>query len=208
MSENKNDTVVVALFASEETAQMAAEYLQNWDTDSDDVKLGAVGTMVATPDGKIKTHVGRKAGKGAKTGAIVGMIAGVFTGGLTVIGGLVGGSLLGGAAGAFFKKSTNLTEDELNKIAEELKRGKVAVVVTCDDYEVAAVQDHLAMSGGTVWTYQVPADALDEVAAAADSWGEVEDPAEKAEYQAAAVAGPAAGVLGVMGAQAAAAADD
>jgi hypothetical protein len=208
MSENKNDNVVVAFFASEEAAEMAAGYLQNWDKASDDIKLGAVGTMVATPDGKIKTHVGRKAGKGAKTGAIVGIIAGVFTGGLTVVGGLVGGSVLGGVMGAFFKKSTNLTEDELNKIAEELKRGKAAVVVTCDDHEVAATQDHLAMSGGTVWTYQVPAEALDEAAAAADSFGEVADSAERAEYQAAAVAGPAAGVLGVAGAQAVAAADD
>ena len=205
MSENKNDNVVVAFFASAEAAEIAAEYLQNWDKASDDIKLGAVGTMVATPDGKIKTHVGRKAGKGAKTGAIVGMVAGVFTGGLTVIGGLVGGSVLGGVTGAFFKKSTNLTEDEMNKIAEELKRGKAAVVVTCYDHEVAATQDHLAMSGGTVWTYQVPAEALDEAAA---TWGEIDDAAEKAEYQAAAVAGPAAGVLGVMGAQAAAAADD
>ncbi len=164
--------------------------------------------MFATPDGKIKTHVGRKAGKGAKVGAIVGMVAGVFTGGVTVIAGLVGGSLVGGAMGAFFKKSTHLTEDELNKIAEELKSGKVAVIVTCDDHEVAATKDHLAMAGGTVWTYQVSAEALDEAAAAAHTWGEIEDPGEKAEYQAAAVAGPAAGLLGVQGVQAAAAAEE
>ena len=205
MSENKNENVVIAFYASEEAAETTVDYLKTWDKASDDIKLGAVGIMVATPDGKIKTHVGRKAGKGAKTGAIVGIIAGVFTGGLTVIGGLVGGSLLGGATGAFFKKSTNLTEDEMNKIVEELKSGKVAVVVTCDDHEVAATKDHLAMSGGTVWTYEVPAEALDEAAA---TWGEIDDAAEKAEYQAAAVAGPAAGILGVMGAQAAAAAEE
>jgi hypothetical protein len=204
MSENKNENVVIAFFASEEAAATTVDYLKTWDKASDDIKLGAVGIMVATPEGKIKTHVGRKGGKGAKTGAIVGIIAGVFTGGLTVIGGLVGGSVLGGATGAFFKKSTNLTEDELNKIAEELKGGKVAVVVTCDDHEVAATKDHLAMSGGTVWTYQVPAEALDEAAA---TWGEIDDAAEKAEYQAAAVAGPAAGILGIAGAQAAAAAE-
>ena len=208
MSENKNENVVIAFFASEEAAATTVDYLKTWDKANDDIKLGAVGIMIATPDGKIKTHVGRKGGKGAKVGAVVGMVAGVFSGGLTVIGGLVGGSVLGGVTGAFFKKSTHLTEDEMNKIAEELKRGKAAVVVTCDDHEVAATQDHLAMSGGTVWTYQVPAEALDEAAAAADTWGEVEDPAQKAEYQAAAVAGPAAGVLGVAGAQAAAAADD
>jgi hypothetical protein len=205
MSENKNENVVIAFFASEEAAATTVDYLKTWDKANDDIKLGAVGIMVATPDGKIKTHVGRKGGKGAKTGAIVGMVAGVFSGGLTVIGGLVGGSVLGGVTGAFFKKSTNLTEDEMNKIAEELKSGKAAVVVTCDDHEVAATQDHLAMSGGTVWTYQVPAEALDE---AASTWGEIDDAAEKAEYQAAAVAGPAAGILGVMGAQAAAAAEE
>ena len=197
MSDNKNENVVIAFYATAEAAEAAVETLKSWDKASDDVKLGAIGTMVVTPDGKIKTHVGRKAGKGAKVGAIVGIIAGVFTGGATVVGGLVAGSVVGGVLGAFFKKSTHLTEDELNKIADELKSGKAAVVVTCDDFELAATKDQLVMAGGTVWTYEVSAEAM-EAAAPAD-----ETPADKAMDQAAAVAGPAAGIMGVAGASAA-----
>lgn len=198
MAENKNDHVVIAFYDSAEAAEAAAQSLQAWDKASEDVKLGAVGTMAATPEGKIKTHVGRKGGKGAKTGAILGVIAGVLSGGVTLIGGLIGGALAGGVLGSFFKKSTNLTEAEIEKIGEELRSGKHAVVVTCDDYEVQATKDHLQMAGGVIWTYEVSAEAMEAAAGA-------ESESEKAMDQAAAVAGPAAGVLGVAGASATAA---
>lgn len=198
MSENKNDHVVVAFYDSEEAADRAVETLKAWDKASDDIKLGAVGVMVATPEGKIKTHVGRKTGKGAKTGAIVGVIAGVLSGGVTLVGGLVGGAIAGGVLGGFFKKGTNLTEDEINNIGEALKQGKVAVVVTCDEDELAATKDQLQMAGGVIWTYEVSAEAMSTAA-------EAETAAEVAMDQAAAVAGPAAGVIGVAGASAAAA---
>lgn len=198
MSENKNDHVVVAFYDSAEAADRAAESLKAWDKASDDIKLGAVGVLVATPEGKIKSHVGRKTGKGAKTGAIVGVIAGVLSGGVTLVGGLVGGAIAGGVLGGFFKKSTNLTEDEINNIGEELKQGKVAVVVTCDEDELAATKDQLQMVGGVIWTYEVSAEAMTAAA-------EAETAAEMAMDQAAAVAGPAAGVLGIAGASAAAA---
>ena len=198
MSENKNDHVVIAFFASEEAAEAAVQSLKDWDKASEDVKLGAVGIMAATPDGKIKTHVGRKGGKGAKTGAILGVIAGVLSGGVTLIGGLVGGAVAGGALGSFFKKSTNLTEAEIDRIGEELRSGKHGVVVTCDDFEVQATKDHLEMAGGVIWTYEGSAEAMEAAAGA-------ESAAEKAMEQAAAVAGPAAGMLSVAGASAAAA---
>ena len=197
MSDNKNEHVVVAFYPTIDAAESAAEALQFMDKASDAYEFGAVGTLVATPDGKIKTNVGHKAGKGAKVGAIAGIIAGIFTGGATVIGGLIVGSVVGSSMGAFLKKSTHLTEDELNKIADELKAGKAAVVVTCDEHELQPILDELTLIGGTVWTYEVSAEAM-EAAALAD-----ETPADEAMNQAAAVAGPAAGILGVAGAEAA-----
>lgn len=177
-SENKNDHVVVAFYDGGEAADAAVEALKAWDKASDDIKLGAVGVLVATPEGKIKTHVRRKTGQGAKTGAIVGVIAGVLSGGVTLLGGLVGGAIAGGVLGGFFKKGTNLTEAEINNIGEELKQGKVAVVVTCDEDELAATRDQLQMAGGVIWTYEVSAEAMATAA-------------EVAMDQAAAVAGPA-----------------
>lgn len=198
MSENKNEHVVIAFYDGAEAAEAAVKSLQEWDDATESIKLGAVGTMYAKPDGKIKTHVGRKTGKGAKTGAILGVIAGVLSGGVTLIGGLVGGAVAGGVLGSFLKKSAHLTEDEINKIGEELRSGKHAVVATCDDHEVQATKDHLQMAGGTIWTYEVSAEAMEAAASA-------ESAAEEAMDQAAAVAGPAAGVLGVAGASATAA---
>ena len=78
MSDNKNENVVIAFYATAEAAEAAVETLKSWDKASDDVKLGAIGTMVVTPDGRIRTPVGSKAGKGAKVGAIVGIIALAF----------------------------------------------------------------------------------------------------------------------------------
>jgi len=71
---------------------------------------------------------------------------------------------LGGVLGAFFKKSTHLTQKEIVAIGQELDAGRVAVVVNCDDYEVPLVTEYMVGSGGTVRTYNVPSAALTEAA--------------------------------------------
>lgn len=195
MSDNKNDQVLVALFSNVDAADTAVEALKQWDKANDDIKLGAVGTLIATPEGEIKTHVGHKAGKGAKTGAVVGVIAGVLSGGVTVIGGLVGGAVAGGVLGAFFKKSTHLTEDEIAKIGEELKSGKAAVVVTCDDFEVEATKAQFVELGGEVWTYQVPDDALAGIEPVVNA--SADEAFEEQAMERASAAGQATGGFGI-----------
>jgi hypothetical protein len=174
MSENKNDQVIVALFPSTDAADQAVEALKAWDQAADDVKLGAVGTLIIGEDGMLKTHVGHKAGKGAKTGAILGVIAGVFTGGLSVVAGLVGGAALGGGLGSFLQKSTNLTEAEINKIIVELKTGKAGVVVTCDEDELEPTKAELTKAGGTIWVYEMSPAEMADAAAAAQTQAEID----------------------------------
>ena len=101
MSDNKNENVVIALMPTPPQMKRKRRSMPSrvGIRPVTMLKLGAIGTMVVTPEGKIKTHVGRKAGKGAKVGAIVGVIAGVFTGGATVARGLVAGSVVGGVLG-------------------------------------------------------------------------------------------------------------
>ncbi len=165
MSDNKNDNVIVAVFDTEYAAEQAVEALKSLDRIREEIELGAIG-MIGMEDGKVKVHSGRSAGKGAKAGAIVGLIAGVLSGGMTIFAGLLGGSILGGVMGSFFKKSLHLTKEEINQIGAELVGGRVAVVVTLDEHEIAETSAELERSGGKVRTYAVPSEALNEAAEA------------------------------------------
>jgi hypothetical protein len=175
-ADNKNENVVIAFFADEAAAQSAMDGLKAWDRINDAMRLGEMGTISKTGD-KIKTHVRRKTGKGAAIGAAVGVIGAVLTGGASV----VATTVLGGALGAFFKRSLNLTKDEIAQIGAELDTGKVAVVVTCDDFEIPMVTEFMTAAHGTVRTYAVPEAALAETAAA------MEEPAVTAAMDAAGV---------------------
>jgi uncharacterized membrane protein len=180
MSDNKNDQVVVAFFASQDAADAAIDTLQSWDKASEEIKLGAVGT-ITKENGKVKTKVGRQTGKGAKAGAVVGVIAGVLSGGVTVIGGALVAGAAGGVMGAFMKKSTHLTKEEIAQIGNELDAGRVAVIVTCDEPELAPTRQQLINAGGTVRNYEVPEEAFTEAAkavAGADAATVEEAPAE------------------------------
>jgi hypothetical protein len=162
---NENDNVVIAFFADRAAAESAMEGIKNWDKINDHFELGTIGTISKEGD-KIKTQVGRKTGKGAKIGAVVGIIGAVLTGGASLIVSAVGAGALGGALGTFFKKSTHLTQEEITQIGQDLDAGRVAVVVTCDDFEIPMVTEFMVGSKGTVRTYAVPQEALAEAASA------------------------------------------
>ncbi len=165
MTTNKNDHVVIAFFADANAADEAIEALKNWDKADDEIKLGSIG-MILRENDKVKIQIGRNTGKGASVGAVLGIIAGVLSGGMTVIGGVIGGGALGGIIGTFFKKTVGLTKEEIDKIGAELDAGRVAVVVACDDFEVAPTSIQLTSFGGTVQEYAVPEEAMTEAAEA------------------------------------------
>jgi uncharacterized membrane protein len=168
MAKDTNDHIVIAIYGSEDAAKQASKALQGWDKSNDEIKLGAVGTISKKGD-KIQTNVGRKTGSGAKVGAVLGVTAAVLSGGLTLIPSAVGGAVGGGAIGTFFKKSSGLTKEELEQLGHKLDGGKVALVVAVSESEVDATKKQLTDSGGEVTSYEVPAEALDEVAAASDA---------------------------------------
>jgi len=167
----KDQNVVIAFFADEDAAKKAIEALKGWDKASKDIKLGAIGTLTKKGD-KVKTHVGRRTGSGVSTGAILGIIAAVLSGGATLVAGAVTGGFWGGILGTFFKKSLHLTKEEIQSLDAELDAGKAAVVVTCDDFEVEGTSEQLASAGGTVKTYTVPAEAIEEASQAIEEAGE------------------------------------
>ena len=171
MAKEKDDYVLLALVKDEDTAKAAEKSLKSWDKSDKDLKLGNVGYIYKNKKGKVKTHLERDAGKGAATGAVIGIIAGVLSGGLTVVAGVVGGGILGGIAGEFFKKSTNLTKDEIEKVGDALDGGQVALVVTCGESEVDATSAELSKIGATVKAYSVKGGALTKAAQDMDAAG-------------------------------------
>ena len=64
----------------------------------------------------------------------------------------------------FQKPIADLTKEEIAIIGQELDAGHVAVVVTCDDFEIPLVTEYMTSSGGKVTTYAVPEAALAEAA--------------------------------------------
>ncbi|MFN8473649.1 MAG: hypothetical protein U0822_15780 [Anaerolineae bacterium] len=68
--------------------------------------------------------------------------------------------------GSLFNRSLHLTKEQIDALGEELDRGKVAVVVTCDENEVEPLKEQLARWGADVKGYGVPTEAFAEAAAA------------------------------------------
>lgn len=170
MAKQKDDHVIIALVKDEAAAKAAEKALKKWDKDDKDLKLGNIGWIYMKGD-KVKTHMGHDEGKGAEAGAAVGIIAGVLSGGVTVVAGAVGAGAIGGIGGSFFKKSTELTKDEIQTIGKSLTDGQVAMVVTCKEDDVKAASDELTTLGATVKQYAVKGGALTDAAAAMDAAG-------------------------------------
>jgi uncharacterized membrane protein len=173
---NKNRNLIIAYFPSEETAETAAQDLKQWDKKRDDVKLGGIGIITVNEKGKLKTRkVGARAGgTGAKWGTILGVTAGIFSGGVTVIGGAVVGLAAGSIAGALFHKHIGMDDDDKERLAQHLQDGGAALAVMADDDEVEPAKGELITLGGTVESYVVPDETVDEIDAAGAA-ADVED---------------------------------
>jgi uncharacterized membrane protein len=162
MSENKNEHVVIAFYASKEAAELAVNALKEWDQADKEIKLGAIG-LIYKEDGEIKTESPRSTGRGLAVGAVLGVFAAAL-GPVGLIAGAVSGGALGGVIGAFFKRSVDLDEATLQEVGAQLDAGKFGVVVAVDEFEMTPTAAQLANSGGAVQQFTVPSDALHEVA--------------------------------------------
>ena len=159
MSKDKNNQFfVMAVFDNQAAAEQAMTNLEGWDLASQEVMLGNIGTIYKK-NGKIKTNLGRKTTKGATVGALIG-VAGALLGPVGLIGGLIAGAAVGGAAGAVFTEHMKLTDEEAAELDKDLDAGKVAVVVACDEYEMAGAATNMSESGGRVISFSVPHEEL------------------------------------------------
>ena len=155
--------LVLAFFENEAAADEAVNQLKQWDKASKDVKLGAIGVLVKDDKGKIKSHkLGKRKTKG---GAVLGAVAGVLSGGVTV----VGGAVVGGILGAFFKKGLGMSKEDLARIDKELDGGKAAVGVLTEAGEAAGVSAKLAELGGKPETHEVSDEAVEQAVEAVEA---------------------------------------
>ncbi len=162
---DKNKHLVIALFDSEAAADRAVESLKGWDKANESIKLGAIGVLVKDKDGKIKDHkLGRRDTiEGAGVGLVLGLIAGVLSGGLAILSGIVGGAILGGVLGTFIHKGLGMSKEDLDRLGAHLDAGRAAVGVIVEKGEVKDTEAKLTELGGKVETYEVKAEALQDV---------------------------------------------
>jgi uncharacterized membrane protein len=171
MAESSTEQAVIASFDSVAQAEQAAKDLMGWDKANDDIKLGAIGLLTKDDKGEIKTKnlSARQTRKGAKVGMGLGVIAAVFSGGLTLIPTAIGGAVAGGAAGALFRKGLGMSDEELKELSADLDGGRAALLVMCDESEVAATSEYLTAAGGKPRTHPIDAAQLEDAAKAAES---------------------------------------
>ena len=170
MAKNKNSNVIIDYFDGADKADDAADSLKEWDKEHKDVKLGGI-AILTWQDGKMKTRkVGtRDTGKGAGWGTALGAVVGVLSGGVTLIGGALVGAAAGGATGAFFHKGVGLSDADKTQLEEKLKNGGAALVVMASDDEVQPTKDFLnGLNNGEVQDYQVPDDSAEKLEDAKD----------------------------------------
>jgi len=166
---NKNRNLIIAYFPTAYKAEQAADNLRSWDKATDNIKLGGIGIITEDEEGKLKTRkVGaRAAGTGAKWGTILGVTAGILSGGITLIGGAVVGLAAGSVAGALFHKHIGMEDNDKERLLQHLKGGGAALAVMADDEEVNPTKDELARLDGEVESYFVPDETVDELETAA-----------------------------------------
>ena len=153
--------LVIGTFDSEIKADDAVNALKAWDKTSEEVKLGAIGVLVADESGQLKEHkLGARSGKkGAGIGLVLAVIAPP-----TLLAGIVGGGILG----HFHHKGLGLSPEDRERIGAELSGGKAAVgVLTPTSDQAGAISSKLAELGAVVETHDVSDEALAAVAEAA-----------------------------------------
>jgi hypothetical protein len=164
---DKDNNVVLAIFEDELAADDAVESLKEWDKIDDQVKLNAVGVLVLDEKGEVKTQkMGRRStGKGAGIGMILGLLTPV---------GLAAGAVAGGTLGALHRKGLGITEQDRDRIAEELAGGKAAVGVLAKAEQSPAIAEKMKELGGVPETHAAPEAALQQAAAEAGPSGGAE----------------------------------
>ncbi len=167
---NKNDQLVVGMYANPDAAKDAADAVKAWDHKEHDVKLGAM--AVITYDhkkGELRyDEIGQRSTKsGAGWGTALGAAVGLLTGGLGLIPGMALGAAAGGALGTLNHRSLGVTDEQQAALMDALKTGGAGLGVMADDFEVEPLKAQLADTGADIGHYVVDAEVAAAITGAA-----------------------------------------
>ena len=162
---DKDSELVIAYFPSADEAQEAGKQLKEWDKENKHLKFGAMSILTMNDKGKLKEEkVGARAGgKGAKWGVVAGAALGILSGGATLIGGALVGLAAGGLGGSLFHKKIGMNDEDQAKLEKHLKDGGAALAVMLDLEEMEATVSQLNRLDAEVATYNIPQQVLDDV---------------------------------------------
>ena len=181
---NKNDHLVVGLYATEDLVRAAVDAIKEWDVWDHDVRLGAIAVMVYDESKKGGIHFIEKGQRSTKTGAgwgtAIGATIGILSGGIALVPGMAAGAAIGGALGALNHRNLGLTDAQHAKILAALKDGGAAVGAMADDFEVDAVVAKMEETGGNVDHYKLPEETAAAVTMAAAAQADAEDAIDEA----------------------------
>jgi uncharacterized membrane protein len=165
MSEKRDSHLIVAQFPTAEEAHAAGQHLKEWDKDYDGIDLGAMSILTLDENGKLKEDkVGeRRARGGAKWGGLAGAALGILSGGVTLIGGAIVGLAAGALGGSLFHQKIGMTDEDQAKLEQHLKDGGAALAVMMDYDEIEGTLYELNSLGAEVATYNVPQEVLDDM---------------------------------------------
>lgn len=165
MADEKDNYLLLARFPTSEEAHEAGEHLKEWDKDFKEVELGAMSIITMNDKGElVEDKVGaRKTGKGAKWGMLAGAALGILSGGVTLIGGALVGLAAGALGGTMFHKSIGMSDDDQALLEEHLKEGGAALAVMMDLDEMEGTIHELNKLGAEVATYNVPPEVLEDL---------------------------------------------
>jgi len=151
-----NDTVVLAIFNNEASADVAAEELK----ESGAAKGDAIAVLALDDKGELKADkMGKRStGKGAGIGAIAALCTPV---------GLAAGLIGGGLLGSLHHKNLGLDKADKARLGSELEGGKAAVGVLVSLDEATYMASKLASMGGAPETHPVSDEAVNEAKKAA-----------------------------------------
>lgn len=162
---DKDNYLILAQFPSADEAQAAGAELKAWDKEYDGIDLGAMSIITMDESGKLKEDkVGDRRGRGgAKWGAIAGAALGILSGGVTLIGGALVGLAAGALGGSLFHKKIGMTDEDQAVLEQHLKDGGAALAVMMDYDEIEGTLYELNKLGAKVATYNVPQEVLDDM---------------------------------------------
>ncbi|HEU5100635.1 MAG TPA: hypothetical protein VFU22_16510 [Roseiflexaceae bacterium] len=158
--------VIVAVFATENHAYDAAEYIRNLDKDGViQLKRGAIATKDAKGNLTIPDTKGVGSAWGLLGGGLIGGLLGAMLGPVGVAAGAAAsaaatGAAVGAASGGILGSTVDLaefglSEDFVDDVSTQLEAGETALIAEVDEGSTESIDQAVRMHGGRAYRSEI-----------------------------------------------------